>query len=122
MTNIIEIMTLGFTEKEVEEIENQFLCRISMDDWELMETFESSESLFKSVYIDADADDKELLLETVQDLFGIIKESSRESKDALALLDAKIENEIENSYKLSSGKWVVFPDELMRKEQLAQID
>jgi hypothetical protein len=70
-----EIEYKGFTAEEINAIEEHFLCRLDLNDWESIEFVNDGE-----------------------------------------------EEEYDNLFKLPTGRMVYFPDELIRKEELAQMD
>lgn len=111
-----DIEVLGFTEEDIEAIKKHFLCNISPENWELMALFEDEEAIFKYLFIDNE--DKESIINT---LLEIGKISLEDLEDGQSLMEHMIEED-ENRIKLPNGKWVIFSDELLHKELMAQVD
>lgn len=78
--------------------------------------FENEEAIFKYLFIENE--DKESITST---LIEIAKISIGDIEDGQSLMEYMIEADDER-FKLPHGKWVIFSDELLRKEILAQID
>lgn len=111
-----DIEALGFTKKDIEAIGNQFLYSLELEDWESMLLFENEEAIFKYLFIDDE--DKESLIDTLLEMGNI---SVEDIEDGQSLMEYMIEDG-EYRFKLPDGKWVIFTDELLHKEILAQID
>lgn len=111
-----EIKSLGFTEEDIEAIEGHFFCNISFEDWESMQLFENEEAIFKYLFIEDE--DKESIIDTLLEMGKI---SMKDLKDGQSLMEYMI-GDNDNIFKLPDGKWVIFSDELLRRDTLAQID
>lgn len=111
-----DIKSLGFTEEDIDTIEAKIFCSLSLEDWESMLLFENDEAIFKYLFIDDE--DKESLIDTLLEMGKI---SVKDLDDGQSLMEYMIEAD-ENRFKLPDGKWVIFTDELIRKDTLAQID
>jgi len=111
-----DIKALGFAEVDIEEIKNHFLYSLDLEDWESMRLFDNTEAIFKYLFIDDE--DKESIIDTLLDMGKIVV---RNLKEGQSVMEYMIEND-ECTFKLTSGKWVMFHDDLLRKETMAQID
>lgn len=107
---------LGFTEEDIEAIWLHFTCRPDLEDWKSMRLFENDDAIFKYLFIEDE--DKESITET---LLEMARMPVDDLKDGKSLMEYMIEDG-ESRYKLPSGKWVIFTDELLRKDVMAQID
>jgi hypothetical protein len=111
-----DIKSLGFSEEDINKIQSQFLCSISLEDWESMMLFENEEAIFKYLFIDNE--DKESLIDTLLEMGKI---SVEDLDDGQSLMEYMIEDD-DRCFKLPVGKWVKFTDDLLHKDKLAQID
>lgn len=111
-----DIESLGFTKEDIEAIKKHFLCSISLEDWESMLLFENAKEIFKYLFIEDE--DKESITETLLEMARI---SVEDLEDGQSLMEYMIEDG-EYRFKLPSGRCVIFTDELLQKEKLAQID
>lgn len=111
-----DIKSLGFTEEDINTIKEHFSCNIRLEDWESMLLFENEEAIFKYLFIDNE--DKESIINTLLEMGKI---SLEDLKDGQSIMGYMIDTD-EDRFKLPDGKWVIFTDELLHKDKLAQID
>lgn len=111
-----EVLALGFSRKEIDTIENHFFCSLTLENWEEIQLFENKEALFKYLYTDNEEIEK-AIANIVEEISSITAKNLSESE---TVLDFLIEQD--DNLELPSGRWVVFNQELIRKDQLSQID
>lgn len=113
---VFDIKSLGFTEEDINVIEEHFFCNLSEEDWESMRLFENTEAIFKYLFIEDE--DKDHLIDTLLEMGKI---SGNDLKGGQSLMEYMLEND-EDRLMLPEGKWVMFTHELLHKEKLSQID
>ncbi len=116
LVNVLEIKNLGFTTKDTDEILRRFSCRLGLEDWESMKLYENDEAIFKYLFIEGE--DKESIAESFLEISRI---NVSDLDEGQSLMEYMIEED-ESRLKLSDGKWVVFPEDLLRKDIIAQMD
>ncbi|MHA4279798.1 hypothetical protein ACX16R_28290 [Bacillus cereus] len=117
MLKELEIMNLGFTEDDIAVISNQFECDITILDWEDIMLFENDEAIFKYRFIDDQ--DKEAIIETLLEMGRV---SAEDLEDGETLMGYMVDDGDETVFKLSNGRWAVVTYELLRKDELQQMD
>lgn len=115
-----EIIALGFSKEDIDDIWHHFSYTLSMADWKSILLFENDEEMFKYVYIE-DNDDKESLIEIIFEMGKVSKEVLIEGESVINHM-IEVGTDEELTMKLSSGKWVVFTEELLHKEVLEAMD
>ncbi|SCN11897.1 hypothetical protein [Bacillus wiedmannii] len=105
---------LGFTEDDIAEIQGNFEYTLELEDWESIALFESDEEFL--LYLVKDQD-KESLIVTLLEM-STIKGSYLE--DDQSVLEYQVEG-TKTIFKLPNGRWAVFSEELIHKDELQQI-
>ncbi|MFD6509228.1 hypothetical protein [Bacillus sp. NPDC060175] len=113
----LEIMDLGFTKDDIEEIRNNFECTPNLVDWEEMILFKSDEEIFKHRFIDEQ--DKEAIIETLLEMGEV---SAEDLEDGQTVMGYMVDNGDDTIFKLPNGRWVIFSHELLGKEARQQMD
>ena len=111
-----EVLALGFSHKEIDAVEKHFFCSLTLENWEEIQLFENKEALFQYLYTDTE-EIEEAIANIVEEISNITAKDLSESE---TVLDFLIEQD--NNLELPSGRWAVFNQELIRKNQLSQID
>ncbi|HFR4146068.1 TPA: hypothetical protein ACHVKB_005391 [Bacillus cereus] len=112
-----EVMELGFTKEEIEDISNHFEYNLNILDWEEHITlFKSDEEIFKHFFIDDQ--DKESIVETLLEMGEVTAE---DLEDGQTVMGYMVDNGNDTVFKLSNGRWVIFSHELLGKEAKQQM-
>ncbi|PHE75228.1 hypothetical protein COF47_17670 [Bacillus wiedmannii] len=105
---------LGFTEDDIAEIQGNFEYTLELEDWESIALFESDEEFL--LYLVKDQD-KESLIVTLLEM-SAINGSNLEANQSV--LEYQVEG-TKTIFKLPNGRWAVFSEELIHKDELQQI-
>ncbi|PFA75830.1 hypothetical protein [Bacillus cereus] len=112
-----EVMELGFTKEDIENISNHFEYNLNLLDWEDIKLFKSDEEIFKYFFIDDQ--DKESIIDTLLEMGEL---SAEDLEDGQTVMGYMVEDGNETVFKLSNGRWAVFSYELLGKEARQQMD
>ncbi|WP_223261381.1 hypothetical protein [Bacillus wiedmannii] len=105
---------LGFTEDDIAEIQGNFEYTLELEDWESIALFESDEEFL--LYLVKDQD-KESLIVTLLEMSAI-------NGSNLEVNQSVLEYQVEGTktiFRLPNGRWAVFSEELIYKDELQQI-
>ncbi|PER43305.1 hypothetical protein [Bacillus thuringiensis] len=112
-----EVMELGFTKEDIENISNHFEYNLNLLDWEDIKLFKSDEEIFKYFFIDDQ--DKESIIDPLLEMGEL---SAEDLEDGQTVMGYMVDDGNETVFKLSNGRWAVFSYELLGKEARQQMD
>lgn len=108
-----DLELLGFTEDDIVEIEGNFEYTLKLEDWESIALFENDEEFLRYL---AEDKDRESLIVTLLEM-SMIKGIDLE--DDLSVLEYQVKGN-KDIFRLPNGRWAVFSDELIHKDELQQ--
>ncbi|PGC22778.1 hypothetical protein COM23_21000 [Bacillus wiedmannii] len=109
-----DLELLGFTEDDIAEIQGNFEYRLELEDWESIALFENDAEFL--LYLVKDHD-KESLIVTLLEMSAV---NGSNLEDNQSVLEYQVEGN-KTIFKLSNGRWAVFSEELIHKDELQQI-
>lgn len=111
-----QIKVLGLTEADMEALWKHFTCDISLEDLQSMQSFKNTEEMFKYLFVDDE--NKEEMIDTLLRMGKVSREDLEEGESVMEhMLGFQ-----DHVFKLPSGRWIMFDDDLLRKDMLAQMD
>ncbi|HFK1537616.1 TPA: hypothetical protein ACGXMY_005672 [Bacillus cereus] len=109
-----DLELLGFTEDDIIEIEGNFDFTLELEDWESIALFENDEEFLRYL---SDDKDRESLIVTLLEMSAI---TGSILEDNQSVLEYQLEND-KNFFRLPKGRWAVFSEELIHKNDLQEI-
>lgn len=109
-----DIELLGFTEDDIAEIKGNFEYTLKLEDWESIILFENNEEFIRYLVNDQD---RESLIVTLLEMSAV---NGSKLGGNQSVLEYQVEGN-KTMFKLPNGRWAVFPDELIHKDELQQI-
>lgn len=108
-----DLELLGFTEDDIADIQRNFEYRLELEDWESIALFENDEELL--LYL-VKGHDTESLIVTLLEMSAV---NGSDLEDNQSVLEYQVEG-TKTIFRLPNGRWAVFSDELIHKDELQQ--
>ena len=111
-----QVKVLGFTQADMEALWKHFSCDIDVEDLQSMQSFENTKEMFKYLFVDDES--QENIIDTSLRMGEVTNKDLGEGESAMEYM-LGFQDHV---YKLPSGRWVMFHEDLLRKDMLAQMD